>query len=124
MPSIWPEPITGRLYAVQYQDGTVKMGYTRNASERLYCLQHQYRGRPSRIDRVYIGELTQDSAQAERDAVRGLSSIERREIYKVSFGQAIRRIKKVVPDKSPYVLHCREEVLEAFPFLRKWKFDH
>lgn len=124
MANIWPEPIEGRLYAVQFQDGAVKIGYTTNMAQRLNCLQARYRGAPSRIDRVYIGELTADAAQAEYMATFDLARIERREIYKVSFAQAVRKIKKVVPDKTPMVLYSRDEVLHEFPFLRKKEFDH
>ena len=124
MVSIHGKPIVGRLYCVEYQDGAVKIGCSTQVAERLYALQGWYRGRPSRIDRVYVGEITPDMAWAEQAATFDLPRRTWKEIYDVSFSQAVRRIKKAVPDRHPFVLYNREEVIHEFPFLRRYEFDH
>ena len=110
--------ISGRLYAVQFSDGAVKIGFTRNASQRFDQLQSRYRGYISPIVRAYIGSTTEHCRYDEWRSTRGLIPSEKREIFPITFGEAVRRIKRIVPDREPFVVNGRDDVLRQFPFLR------
>ena len=112
-------PVRGRCYAVEFEDGAVKIGSTQNATMRFRQLQDKYRGRRSEIIRIYIGEETDDVRYAESMAHYGLRPSEKREIFPITFGEAVRRIRRAVPDKEPLVINGREEVLREFPDLEE-----
>ena len=52
------QPITGYIYAVQFEDGAVKIGYSRVPANRFDALQYGYRQEGRRIpqDDQYSGK--------------------------------------------------------------------
>ena len=112
-----PKPIPGYVYVVEFEDGKVKIGSTKNASERFYTLQNYYRGKKSKIVKTYISDFCIDAVEAERKAQRGLKPIEKKEVYCVSFMNAVRRVKKATGTKEHFITSSREETEKEFPFL-------
>lgn len=113
----YPKPIPGYVYAVQFDDGRVKIGSTSNATERFYRLQFYYRDKKTRIDRVYISDHVEDSRECERQAQKGLKPVEKKEVYRISFGEAIRRIKRATKTEDGFITNGRAETEREFPCL-------
>lgn len=111
------KPIRGYVYAVQFSDGRVKIGSTQNAAERFYRLQFYYRDKPTRIERIYISDEVDDSRECEWKSQYGLKAVEKREVYQISFGEAVRRIKRATKTREPFITNCREETEREFPCL-------
>lgn len=113
----YSDPKPGYLYAVEYDDGAVKIGYTRNASKRFYHLQKKYRGYESLIVKTCIGGKINDCRQAEHEATFGLKPIEKREIFPIEFEYAVQRIQAITPNEEMFLTCCRQETVFEFPFL-------
>lgn len=109
--------VPGYVYAVQFEDGAVKIGSTKNATERFYTLQNYYRGKRSLIVNIYISEFSDDAREDEHKAQSGLKAIEKKEVYNISFGDAVRRIKKATNTKTHFATIGREETIREFPCL-------
>lgn len=114
---IMPKPIPGYVYAVQFDDGKIKIGSTKNASERFYTLQYYYREKKTKIIRTYISDFVEDSRGCERKAQAGLKPVEKKEVYVISWGDAVRRVKKATNTKKDFITLTREETEKEFPFL-------
>lgn len=84
--------IDGYLYAVQYEDGLVKMGYTSNPSQRFEHLEQYYRGRPMRIIREYVSDMVYKCRLQEARAMMGLMPVYRKELFDIPFWEAVKRI--------------------------------
>ena len=112
-----PKPIPGYVYAVQFDDGAVKIGSTKNTAERFYTLQYYYRNKRTKIERVYVSDFVEDSRGCERKAQQGLKPIEKKEVYGISFGEAVRRVKKATNTKEDFITCSREETENVFPCL-------
>ena len=115
-------PRGGRCYAVEYEDGAVKVGSSKNVPKRLEQLQKLYRRNYSEIVRVYIGDWRDNITDAEgiiHNKIRChvAAPCEKKEIYQISFDEAVRTIREVVPDEEPIICNGREDVLEQFPNL-------
>ena len=83
----------GHIYAVEFDDGIVKIGRTQSPKKRMYSLT-QFRGKHS-LKKVYISGVIPHSYIAERLAMRGLTPCDGRECFKVPFEQAVERVKSV-----------------------------
>ena len=117
MLSAFFKKVPGYVYAVQFEDGAVKIGSTKNATERFYTLQNYYRGKRSLIVNTYISEFSDDAREDEHRAQSGLKAIEKKEVYNISFGDAVRRIKKATNTKTHFATIGREETISVFPCL-------
>jgi len=85
----------GRVYAVQFEDGLVKIGWTANPDQRFDKLECDYRGRYCRIVREYIGPIVQKARLAEALVLLGLKPIEKKELFEIPFHVAVDRIKAI-----------------------------
>lgn len=83
----------GHIYAVEFDDGIVKIGRTQSPEKRMYSLT-QFRGKRS-LKKVYISGMIPHSYIAERLAMRGLTPCDGRECFKIPFEQAVERVKSV-----------------------------
>ena len=104
---------TGHIYAVEYDDGIVKIGRTESPKKRMYSLT-QYRG-PHSIKKVYISGIIPHSRVAERLAMRGLKPCERAECFDISFNEAVERVKAVAGCKVYFEARDFEGVSSMFP---------
>ena len=111
-------PVPGYVYAVQFDDGLVKIGSTSYPAERFHRLQFYYRNKKTRIDRVYISDKVEDSRRCERLAQDGLRAVEKKEIYNISFDDAVNRVKSATNTKDDFITHSREETEREFPDLK------
>lgn len=105
---------TGHIYAVEYDDGIVKIGRTESPKKRMYSLTH-YRG-PHSIKKVYISGIIPHSRISERLAMRGLKPCERAECFDISFDEAVERVKTVAGCEVYFEARDFEGVSSMFPY--------
>jgi len=88
-------PCAGYVYAVEYDDGIVKIGHTRRPEQRLNEL-YRYRRKSHKITRVYITISVFGASACEYRANRGLKPCFGKEFFDVPFDDAVSRIVGVV----------------------------
>lgn len=111
------QPIRGYVYAVEYEDGIVKIGSTQNADKRFYSLQNAYRRSNAVITKVYVSAVVPDCRGAERGAMNGLVPCEKRkrEVFDIPFPEAVERIQAQIKTTRHEVFCCtRKEVVRRF----------
>lgn len=114
-----PKPIMGCVYAVEFEDGAVKIGSSSNCAQRFYSLQNGYRKRPSSIVNVFISEITDDCRTAEHNATAGLKPCEKKEIFPITFDDAVERIESIIPSVERIDIRGRQNVVKEFPCLER-----
>ena len=78
----------GKVYAVEFASGLVKIGSTARLENRMYSLQREN----GIITHLYVSDEVSDCVRAERKAQMGLLPVKGNEFFDISFGQAVERI--------------------------------
>ena len=93
--------IGGYIYAVEYADGLVKIGYSSNPCSRFDYLERYYRGRPMRIIREYVSDYVNKCRLYEARVMLGLEPCDKKELFCIPFYAAVKRIQTVVAMIDP-----------------------
>lgn len=88
---------SGVIYAVEYEDGIVKIGFTTNIQRRLYQLRTVYRGKEYTINKICVSECVANVRKKERDVLNGFTPIPggKKECFIIPFEIAVDKIKTV-----------------------------
>lgn len=100
----------GHVYAVEFDDGIVKIGSTMDANMRFWQLER--REPKKRIVRACVSEKTELYRVVERLAQDGLTSVWKKEYYSIPYQDAEERIAKYLA--IDFSLGSRIEVITHF----------
>lgn len=95
---LYTDPIKngGVIYAAQYEDGLVKIGYTTWLLRRVSELEENYRGRRCNVVKLWATEKLDKPYKLEKCIHSMLTPAEKKELYNISFERAIGIIKSEV----------------------------
>ena len=108
------ERSSGVIYAVEYEDGIVKIGYTRNILRRLYQLRRVYRGKEYIINKIYVTECVTNARCKERSVMEGFTPVlnGKNECFKIPFEIAVDKIKTICGGKYQVYANCIEDIMD------------
>ena len=108
----------GHLYAIEYDDGIVKIGRTQSPERRMYTLT-KYRGKYHKIIKVYISGIVQHSYYAEKKAMAGLEPVYGRECFNIPFSCAVKRVWAVTGGEPWFVANDWQSARKRFPNIER-----
>ena len=110
---------SGVIYAVEYEDGIVKIGCTRNIPMRLYQLRKVYRGKEHIINKIYVTECVTNARSKEKSVMEGFTpAIEgKRECFKIPFEIAVDKIKTICGEEYQIYANCIEDIIKNIDLL-------
>lgn len=107
------ESRSGVIYAVEYEDGIVKIGFTGNIQQRLYQLRRVYRGGEYAIKKIYVSGCVANVRKKEQDVLTGFAPalVGKRECFKIPFEVAVDKIKAICGEKYEIYASCIEDIM-------------
>lgn len=108
----------GHIYAVEYDDGIVKIGKTASPRKRMYSLT-TFRGTYHKIIRVYISGKVQHSRYCEKKAMAGLVPCYGRECFSIPFKCAINRVRAVAGTDVYFCAEGFDKIRGEFPNIER-----
>lgn len=105
---------SGVVYVVEYADGIVKIGRTRDIPKRLYQLRKVYRGKETIINKIYVSRCVSNVRKKERDVLNGFTPAlaGKTECFKIPFEVAVDKIKQICGEEYEAYANCIEEIIE------------
>lgn len=104
---------SGVVYAVEYEDGIVKIGFTRDIRMRLYQLRRVYRGGEHVINKIYVSKCVENVRMKERDVLSGFipALVGKNECFKIPFEVAVDKIKTICGEEYEVYASCIEDIM-------------
>ena len=104
----------GCVYAVEYEDGIVKIGCTANVPRRMYELRHVARGVEHIISKVYVSKCVSNVRKYERDVLHGFAPVltGRKEFFRIPFESAVNKIKQFCGEECEAYATSIEDILK------------